>query len=37
MDDLFALLRPLYHFIISHQDDGRVIMESSVQYNSVYS
>ena len=29
MDDLFALLRHLYYF--SHQDDGRVIMESSVQ------
>ena len=35
MDDLFALLRPLYY--LSHQNDGRVIMESSVQYNPVYS
>ena len=32
MDDLFALLRPLYYLILfkSHHD-GRVIMESSVQ------
>ena len=35
MDDLFALTS----FILfqSHQDNGRVIMESSVQGNPVYS